>query len=609
MNRFLTAGIVIAATLYGAVVADAINVGKVLVTPELKQAWLYLELKDYKRAKEALNDCYLKTTETGAACSFLHARILDRQKNSLGAIDSYRKAFTFSTNPDVRAEALFRKSELFFEKKYPHETQTGFNQYLDLFPNARNVEKANLYLAKSFDMSKKYAEALAAYEKAGDSAAALYGKANMLQKTGKINEARQVYEKAVQQDADYLDANEETRFLYAENLLQTGNIPRAKDIFKLISDKKGANEKLKEKADLTIGTIEANASNTGGAVKYLTMAADAKNRDIKTKALMMLTRINLDAGKLPAAQKSIDALKKLYVSGKDKEELDFYNIDLLLKEKKYKDAAKLIKSMIAKNPNSTTLVQKLETTLNETAQADKELFTSLWKDYGKTFFNPYYEKLVLKAADILKTSGGKPYIEVLDWILHNSSDLERQNALYELSQLYADKGDKATAVKYLGQLKKYKVPTDDILRSEAQVLYDNQDLKGVYERLTAIRHFTKYDLQMFRDSIAFAPDKEKAMAFYAQAVKNLGGNSEDDMNIAEHLLQTGKKDEAVNYYRQALSKDPSNEWALYRTGTILNDTEGKEALKKLSVGSSQLSKFARSVIQGESVSKRLDDIQ
>ncbi|MBF0518034.1 MAG: tetratricopeptide repeat protein, partial [Nitrospirae bacterium] len=279
---------------------DAVNI-KALSSPELKQAWLLFEMGNYKRADEALKSCYLKTTEDGATCSFLHARILDGQKNSLGAIDAYRKAYTFSSNPDIKQESLFRKSELFAEKNYAFETQKGFSEYVKLYPNAKNSKKAYLHLAQSLDASNKPAEALAAYEKAGEGSLALYGKANVLQKTGKTKEAQQAYDKAVGLDSDYLGKSDETRYLYAENLVQTGNIPKAKEMLKLIT-----NEKLKEKADLTLGTLEAGDKKNAEAAKYLAKAATAKNRDVKVKALMRLAHVQAESAKPADAQQTLD---------------------------------------------------------------------------------------------------------------------------------------------------------------------------------------------------------------------------------------------------------------------------------------------------------------
>lgn len=629
MNRFLKSlmiAAVITLFVYGADVVYAMDVSKVLTTPGLKQAWIFLEVNDYKRAEEALNECYMNTTETGAACNFIYARILDRQKNPLGAIEAYRKSYTRSTNASIREEALFRKSELFFERRYYYEALAGFRQFARLFPNAKNTEKAYLYLAKSLDLTKNQPEALEAYEKAGDSSAALYGKANMLQRLGKSKEAQEAYDKAVRQDAGYMEKNEETYVLYGENLFQTGNIPKAKEVFQQITDNKTATDdrtiydnktrtvtkpdkNLKDKVNLALGVIEASGSNDKDAVKYLTMAAKSRNTDVKTKALLQLAGIQLASEQLAEARKSLDALKRLSVSGKDREDKDMLSFALLLKEKDYKEAVKVLKSMFAKQPDSKELMQKLETVLNDAVQTDKEQFIALWDDNGNKLMDAAHEKLILQAAEVLKERGGKPYRDVLEWILRHSSDEERQKALYALSEYYADIGDKVTAVKYLGLLKRFKVPADDILRSEAKVLYENNDLKGVYEKLTAMKHLKKEDIPMLRDTVSVAVDKEKALAFYQQAMKGLGGETGDAMTMAENLYLIGKKDEAVYYYKQVLAKDPSDEWALYRTGMILGGAEGKEALKKLSEGKSQLSKFARSIIQGDSINKSLEDLQ
>ncbi|MBF0554956.1 MAG: hypothetical protein HQK96_10445 [Nitrospirae bacterium] len=611
-KRFLIKAILVITALLGAGVVDAIDISKVLVTPGLKQAWVYLEMKDYKRAEWALKECYMNTTETGAACNFIRARILDRQKNILGAIDAYKRSYSRATNAGIREEALFRKSELFFERNYFYESRSGFRQFVKLFPDARNIEKAYLYLARSLDITKNQSDALLAYEKAGDGSAALYGKANVLQRLGRTNEAQQVYDKAVAQDSAYMDKNGETRYLYGENLIQTGNTQKAKEILRQMADNRTISDvKLKEKVNLALGTIEADSSNNEAAAKYLTAAVNTKTvgTSVKPKALMQLARVQIASGKLIEARKSIDDLKRLFLDGKDKDERDMLVFELLLKEKNFAEAVKMLKTMFAAHPNSKEPLLKLETVLNDTALSDKEQFTALWEEYGKMFMDTAHEKLILQAAGILKDSGGKPYIDVLEWISLNSSDEQRQKALYELSQLYADMGDKAAAIKYIGELKKYKVPADDILRSEAKVLFENNDLQGVYERLTAMKQLKREDIPMLRDAVGAARNKEKALAFYDHVLRNLGANVGDAMSLAENLYQIGRKEDAVYYYKQVLAKDPSNEWALYRTGTMLNSAEGKEALKKLSEGNSQLSKFARSIIQGDSVDKQLEELQ
>ncbi|MBF0320909.1 MAG: tetratricopeptide repeat protein [Nitrospirae bacterium] len=599
---FLKGLLIVIALLYGTG-AYALNISEVLTTPELKQAWVYLEMKDYSRVAEALNECYTYTTETGAACNFIYARALDRQKNYTGAIEAYRKAYMYSTNKDVREEALFRRSELYFDKKYFYESQSGFRQYLKSFPDARNVERAYLYLGRGFDTTNKLSDALQAYEKAGDSDIALYGKANILQRLGRTKEAQEAYKAALQKNSAYMQKSDETRFLYGENLYQTGNTAKAKDVLVLVN-----NKKYKEKANLIIGIIAADSSKNDIAARYLAAALNTRDRADKGQALLKLARVQLAQGKLPETQITLSELDKFFLSGKDKDERNAIVYELRLKEKKYKEAVELLKSKYEKQLDSKEFINKLEVILNDTLQHNKEQFVELWEGYGKLYMSPPYEKLILQAAGLLKNTG-KPYIDALEWISHNSSDEERQKALYELSRIYADMGDKAAAVKYLGQLKQYKVPVDEILRAEAKVFYENQDYKAAYEKLSAIKQLTKDDLPMLRDVLSAAPDKEKALAFYEKVLKTLGSDAGDSMSMAENLYLIGKKTEAVYYYKQVLSKDPSNEWALYRIGTILRDAEGREAIKKLSEGNSPLSKFAKSIIQGQDVNKMLEELK
>ncbi|MCG6550876.1 MAG: tetratricopeptide repeat protein [Candidatus Magnetominusculus sp. LBB02] len=604
INRKVLCAATLAIALVCANAAYSLDLGKVLSTPELKQAWMYLEMDDFTHAESMLNGCYMNTTDAGAACNYIRARILDKQKNILGAIDAYRRVYTRTTNADLKQETLFRKSELFFEKKYYYEASSGFRQYAKLFPDGKNSEKAQMYLARCYDLTNKQADALDAYEKAGDSSTAIYGKANMLQRLGKTKEAQQVYAKAVEMDSEYMEKNDESRYYYAENLYQTGNIAKAREMFQQIID-----VKYRDKISLALGTIAANSSNEKEAITYLIEASESKSTDIKAKALVQLAHIYAVAGKAPLAKQSLDALKRLSLDSKGKEERDMLFLDLYITEKNYKDAVKILNAMIVRNPNSKELVQRLETLMNDTAQFDKDQFIVLWTAYGVVFMDIAHEQLILRAAELLREGGGKPYTDILVWISQNLLDEQRQKALYELSQYYADMGEKTEAVKYLGQLKKYKIPPDDILRSEARVLYANNDLQGTYERLAALRHLKREDLPMLRDAVGAVKDKERALAFYEQVLKGMGGETGDALTMADNLYLIGRKDEAINYYKQVLAQDPSNEWALYRTGMLDNDTRSQESLKKLSEGNSQLSKFARSVLQGNSIDKKLEELK
>ncbi|KJU83251.1 hypothetical protein MBAV_004555, partial [Candidatus Magnetobacterium bavaricum] len=293
-----------------------------------------------------------------------------------------------------------------------------------------------------------------------------------------------------------------------------------------------------------------------------------------------------------------------------KEELTSIQIDLDVKEKKYKDAAESIKKLHAKAPGSKEMLDRMEGVMSEAMQGDNSQFVDLWLTYGTMLLDKSREPFILKARDALKDTG-KSYVDVLTWISKNSSDTERHKALGELTDIYSDSGDKASAIRSLAEMKNLKLPGDDLLRTEARINFTNRDYNEALKLAILIKHFSKEDIGLIRDAILMSPKNETAVLSYEKALKNSGsGTTEDYLALADAFYDLGNMEGATGYYKKVLSLDPANQWASYRLGavlSVLSTVESEALLKDAGNGDSTINRLSKAALKERRINKRISE--
>ncbi len=583
--------------------ALALNIKEVLITEELKKAWVLLEMKEYRSAVDMLNGCYDNSKgqpDLLASCNFIYAKILEREQDTTAAIERYRKVYTNSTNDKVKEDALLRRSDLNLVKKFYNDAKSGYLLFIKNYPNSRQVDKAYVGLAKSLIALIKLPEAIETLDKAGSNTEALYEKANTLQRMDRVKEAKDVYATAIRQDKNYIRKNnDETLYYYGENLLSSGDVKEAKEAFSAIKEKD-----LQDKASLGLGLIAMKESKPDRASIYLNKIANSKDRDIRQQALINLSKLQLKSGNTEEVKKNLNTLKGSGLKEKGKEEAVSLLIDLYVKEKKFKDAASSVKTLFSKTPNSKEMLDRIEGVMTEAMKEDGNQFVDLWISYGTLLLTKSREPFILQAKDALKDSG-KPYVDVLTWISKNSSDMEKHKALSELTEIYSNDGDKANAVKYLAELKNLKVPNDELIKTEAHIYFNNRDYKDALKIVMLAKKLNKDDLEIIRNSLLMVPKNEAAVLFYEKAVKDFGGVTDDYLALADAFYDLGNTENAVNYYKKALSSEPANEWAVYRLGAALSGQESEAMLKNLQGGNSPISRFSKAALKEAKINKRI----
>ncbi|KJU87723.1 secreted protein [Candidatus Magnetobacterium bavaricum] len=602
--------VVLWASLMLATVASALNIADVLLTEELKKSWVLLEMKEYQSAVDMLSGCYDNSkgqADLVASCNFIYARILEGKQETAKAIDRYRKAYQYATSDKIKEEALLRRSELNLQKKFNNDAKLGFQTFIKDYPNSRQVHKAYLGLAKSLSGIQKPAEALEVLEKSGsNSSEVLFEKANTLQRMGKVKEAADVYTTALLKDPEYIRKNnDETLYNYGENLLAAGEVKKARAAFSAVKD-----AGLRDKTTLGFAKVALKESKPQVAAEYLKKIANSKDSEVRKEALLTLSRVQLQSGNTDDAKKSIKTLKGMGLKDKGKEELVSLQIDVDVKDKKYKDAAESIRKLHAKDPGSKEMLDRMEGVMSEAIEGDNSQFVDLWVTYGAMLLTKSREPFILRAKDVLKDTG-KPYVDVLTWISKNSSDTERHKALGELTEIYSDSGDKVSAVKSLAEMKNLKLPGDDLLRTEARINFTNRDYGEALKTVILIKQFSKEDIGLIRDAILMSPKNETAVLTYEKAIKDSGsGTTEDYLALADAFYDLGNMEGATGYYKKALSLDPANQWASYRLGAMLSvlSQESEAVLKDSGSGDSAINRLSKAALKERQINKRLAEV-
>jgi tetratricopeptide (TPR) repeat protein len=271
----------------------------------------------------------------------------------------------------------------------------------------------------------------------------------------------------------------------------------------------------------------------------------------------------------------------------------------------YDLAEKSIKKLILGSPPKKETLMELEAFFLKLKEKDPGRMVSLWKVVGTKLLDPSREPFLLVMTETLKGTG-KPYFELLQWLATHGSEKVKNHSLIAMTRYRLETGQVELARANLISLKnsKNKISGDDLLRLEAHFLHSQGDYKEAYKRLLALKKVTLQDMPILENTVTSAKDVNKAIEFFEKNIKNLGGNSSSYLRIADLLHEKGRKKEALQYYRQALEKDPLNEWGLFRAGSLMDGAEGQQMLGRLKGGNSLLGKLAGISLKEKEVERK-----
>ncbi len=575
-----------------------------------KKLWdLFKSGKSYGVIKE-LQEYKKEDPEYLAVYHFIYGLATGALKNYLDAVKHLRLAYIYATDNRLKELALFKRAETYMKLKFIYEARADYLVFIKNYPSSSYIEKAHLGLAKCLSEINLYGEAVEHYEKAGPVPEALFGKANSLQILGKVREAQIAYNDALSVDKTYPKRYPETYYLIGENMRMAGKITEAKRHLSTIK-----HEPFKDKANISLGLIAMEESDTEKAVQKFKSAAKSMDEKVRVQALFNLSQAFLREDKLQESIYSLEEIRHNHINSSMYKKTLLELSRLYRKDGRVKDSISLLKELVYGKQPPEEAFDEFETILLEASKETRDKayeevdFVELWNEVGKWMLDKSREEFLIKVAKNLRHEVAS-FLRVSSWIVENGSEIARCNAAMDLANYYVGVGNVKVFRKYIDIAKKSKELRDDVLRAEAKMYRAYRDHKTAFNRLSKVKKYEKGDFKLLGNIISSLKKSEpervaEVIDFYEKALNEFEGDGEDYIRLADFLFEDNKEGKALKYYRMAYRKKPEDEWAMYRISRAVNDSESKEIFHRLQKGSTLLSGLAKTKLMEIDLENRI----
>lgn len=570
-----------------------------IIDPGLQKSWALIKANRPAEAIQFLA-AYRPASETRVYYHFCYGRALERVQKPLEALEHYRMAYLNAPPGELKELVLLDRAGAYLRIKNFYEAKTAYRFFLNSYSRSKYLEKAHLGMAQSLTALEQLPEALKYYEKAGTGREALFGKANVLHRLGRIKEADAIYSRGISQDKVYFMNSGELLFYYGENLRQMGREQEGAQYLSSALKETG----FKQKAELSLGLAALKSRKFDEAQNYFKSALLSPERLIKQEALFQLSEALSEAGKINEARQTLQEYQWKYPAGKNYEDILIKLAKLDVQGERFEQASGWIKALSLRSALKKETLLELEGFFLKMKEKDPNRMASLWGSIGKKLLQASREPFLLVMAESLNGIGK---LELLQWLAKNGAEKIKIQSLIALVQYYVEAGNQDLALEGLKALKNHKVTGDQILRLEARILHARMEYRAASERLLSLKKMEPQDLPLFEDTLSSAKDVTKALAVFEKNLRRLDGNAKIYIQLADLLYDQGKKKEALTYYQKALEKDPLNEWALYRAGTLSPGEEAERMLGRIKAGNSILSKLARASLREKEVQRKMGE--
>src|SRR4030042_234935 len=294
----------------------ALTIEEGITDPSLKKAWEMVKSNHPSDALQILPE-YKSDSKTSIYFHFIYGRALERLNSPFEALEHYRSAFFNAPSEELKALSLLERAEGYLRIKYYYEAKTVFSIFLKNFNQFKYSSRANLGMAQSLAGIGLLPEALFYSEKAGEEVEAVFGKANILHRLGRLKEAHETYLKGISEDKLYFLNSEELLFYYGKNLQQMGN---DQESVSYLNSKKIVDPILKKKADLALGLIALKARKYAEAQNFFYSALSSLDACTKQEAIFRLAEAHLGAGNKREARQKLQEYRLKYPAGKEYED-------------------------------------------------------------------------------------------------------------------------------------------------------------------------------------------------------------------------------------------------------------------------------------------------
>ncbi len=510
------------------------------------------------------------------AYHYVYGRAHEASRNPLEAASHFRRSSLYAADSALKETSLFLAIEAESGMGYHFEAVTDCRIFLKKFPDSALSGKVRILLARSLSGTGRFREAARAFDQAGRSAEALYGKANALQRMGMTSEASRAYADAAAVDARYPDASEETRCGLGENLRLSGDPAGAKELLRTVSG-----EEHKGHAALGLGEIAAAESKIDEAVRLFGSAVSTKDRKLGRIALLRLSDAFAAAGKSREASTRLEEIVEKYPFTPEYDEAMLRIARARASAGDPAAALSLLSKLVLRPSTVRRQAQdEIEGILLAARGKGAGHLAALWKAGGRWLMDASREKSLAAIAEEIRGTGA-PYLELVRWLSRYGSASFRPKYLALMARHHAEAGDAVGARECLAALKAVNAPADAVARAEAYLQFAEKDYRGAAGTLLTLRTFEEGDIAMLGDALPHAANPEKAAAVIEAEASRSGASARVLWRLADALYDGGRKAESVKYYRMAAEKDPSNEWACYRLAVLLGRNGGDEFLGRI----------------------------
>ncbi len=525
------------------------------------------------------------------------------------SVEHFRIAYIYSQKQGEKEEIFFERARVYFNNKYYDEAAICYRIFLRQFPESKFKEQAFLGLAEALYNTNRLKDALIFFQKNGDSFRALYGKADTLHAMGRVHEAHELYLDLINRDKGYIKSQLNS-YNIGENFRLMNKFAFAKVYLALVKD-----YPLKHKADLSSGLIALAEGQSDSAIKYFNLALQSPERTVKQRALLNLSEVMMKTGNTQEAKARLIEIRNKYPYGRYYDEALLRLSGIFKGEGNLDDAVSILRELVFRKTPDKNALNEFESLLLEAKNKNNEQFIKLWKTVGQWMLEPSRSEFILKIVRDLKPSG-KLYLDVCMWLSKQGAGEAKMQGNLLLAEFYAEMGDIATSSKYIQNVK-VTSQSEDIRRINAKLFY----LKGEHEKalseIAQIKDFKDDDISLFINISSQMPPTLKNLQNLANYLENTlkksDGKPKFNIHLADAFYQLGKEQDALKYYRRALSMHEKSkglstkdaDWCLYRISALSGKKEADDAVKGLQKGKDTVNRFAGAKLKENILNERV----
>ncbi|NTW67502.1 MAG: tetratricopeptide repeat protein, partial [Nitrospirae bacterium] len=521
----------------------------------------------------------------------------------------YRLAYIFAVSDADREQLLLERADVYAQMGYYAEAAVCLDVFLMTFPRSERVQQAELAIGIARYHLGEYREALAHYDKAGDSVPVRYSRANTLQSLGRTAEAHAIYRVLIGTDPQAINASQETVYNLGENYRQTGALEEAKIYLNTVKE-----PLLKNKAAISLGLIAMATKDHKTAIEQFTAAAATTDRHIQRQAIIYRADALIQTGRPDEAEPALVQIRKSHPYGAEYDAAALMLARIYRAKGNLNGATSLLKELIFRRTPSSAALDELDAILVETR--DRNALLKLWTGAGHWLMESSRSSSLLKIADGLRYTG-QPFLDLCAWLIKNGSDEVKSRARLLLADFHAEMGDAATAWGYLSRAK-IKGENDDVLRIKVRAYLANKDQLNAAHAIMALRDLRDRDLLLLLDMMRSLRNKDldQAIQFCSRTLAKESASPLVSVRFADVLFDAGRIKESLTFYQAAVADTKPGtpnqartkdwEWAQYRIAALTRGNASLLALQELQSSKGSLGRLATAELKVRVLKERVD---